>query len=558
MPQVNVPGVGTLSFPDGMSQADMAAAIQKNYPQIHGPQTQAPDDSPFLKGIKDLGREAGRVAVKTVSAVPLMAMDAGVGVRNLANKIAGDTTQYTYPSDTVNQALNSVLPAPTNTAGKVSEGLSTLIASLGMPGPSSVNGVVTPAARVGADVVKNASLMGANKSGYVVPPSQTNAPPLAMRLAEGLGGKHQTLLAAIDNNQGVTNALAARAIGQHPDMPLTQTALQAVRKEAIDNGYAPVRNIGQVPVDDAHIQAAEAIAAGQRGAANVDPRFGNQEITSIAEAMKPKPPMVPGRAAAPGVTVPASGNPESPFGAVGASSGRPAPGFRIPGAPALKPSVQKDPLTGLPVKPTETLDSSDIVDAISALRAKADDAYAAGAKTLGAAYRKAASAYESLIDRHLSNSDDPAAASMLQKFREARILIAKTHDVEGALNGDTGNVNAVKLAQANKAGGGKMTGDLATIASFGNAFPKAAKVSDGVAPEVSPVDLYASLIAAPSTFGASLAAPGARVAARNAALSARGQFSLLQPPGKSLTPSALRSAFQNPTVFENLFGPNNR
>ncbi|MDE2097347.1 MAG: hypothetical protein KGL39_08900 [Patescibacteria group bacterium] len=42
---VNVPGVGQLSFPDGMSQPDMAAAIQKNYPQIHNtqvPQTAAP------------------------------------------------------------------------------------------------------------------------------------------------------------------------------------------------------------------------------------------------------------------------------------------------------------------------------------------------------------------------------------------------------------------------------------------------------------------------------------------------------------------------------------
>ena len=33
---VNVPGVGQLNFPDNMSQADMAAAIQKNYPEIHG------------------------------------------------------------------------------------------------------------------------------------------------------------------------------------------------------------------------------------------------------------------------------------------------------------------------------------------------------------------------------------------------------------------------------------------------------------------------------------------------------------------------------------------
>lgn len=36
---VNVPGIGTLQFPDGMSQAEMAAAIQKNFPEIHGRQS---------------------------------------------------------------------------------------------------------------------------------------------------------------------------------------------------------------------------------------------------------------------------------------------------------------------------------------------------------------------------------------------------------------------------------------------------------------------------------------------------------------------------------------
>jgi len=40
---VNFPGVGTLQFPDGMSQTDMAAAIKKNFPDIHPP---APRMSP--------------------------------------------------------------------------------------------------------------------------------------------------------------------------------------------------------------------------------------------------------------------------------------------------------------------------------------------------------------------------------------------------------------------------------------------------------------------------------------------------------------------------------
>ena len=42
--EVQVPGVGTLQFPDGMSQANMAAAIQKNYPQIHGQSSQTPQE----------------------------------------------------------------------------------------------------------------------------------------------------------------------------------------------------------------------------------------------------------------------------------------------------------------------------------------------------------------------------------------------------------------------------------------------------------------------------------------------------------------------------------
>jgi hypothetical protein len=36
--QVNVPGVGMLEFPEGMSEPDMAAAIRKNFPEIHPPQ----------------------------------------------------------------------------------------------------------------------------------------------------------------------------------------------------------------------------------------------------------------------------------------------------------------------------------------------------------------------------------------------------------------------------------------------------------------------------------------------------------------------------------------
>jgi hypothetical protein len=55
--QVEVPGVGILEFPDGMSQADMASAIKKNYPQIHPQQDQEPtSDTPVqAKGNQNMG-----------------------------------------------------------------------------------------------------------------------------------------------------------------------------------------------------------------------------------------------------------------------------------------------------------------------------------------------------------------------------------------------------------------------------------------------------------------------------------------------------------------------
>src|SRR5579859_3403893 len=122
MPQlVNVPGVGPLSFPDGMSDADMAAAIQKNFPQIHQPQAPAgaaaPDTSdelPFTTpqqeaafgkglaveapqrvwaGIKQAGAglaDAGRFFMG--SGPPTMTAAPGQGLRANPNTLAGQVT----------------------------------------------------------------------------------------------------------------------------------------------------------------------------------------------------------------------------------------------------------------------------------------------------------------------------------------------------------------------------------------------------------------------------------------------------------------------------------
>lgn len=103
---VNVPGVGKLNFPDGMSQQEMAAAIQRNYPQIH----QAPQEPPPLPN----GGPTSRVNLTPtqIQALPANIRDA----RN--NQIMQDYAgqQYREGMDTVQGAASAASAVPANLA----------------------------------------------------------------------------------------------------------------------------------------------------------------------------------------------------------------------------------------------------------------------------------------------------------------------------------------------------------------------------------------------------------------------------------------------------------
>lgn len=74
---------------------------------------------------------------------------------------------------------------------------------------------------------------------------------------------------------------------------------------------------------------------------------------------------------------------------------------------------------------------------------------------------------ERVIEREAVKSGQD---QLVQALREARVAIAKSHDVERALNPETGEVSAKVLARiADKK---RFTDELRTIASFGKAFPQ--------------------------------------------------------------------------------------
>ena len=188
----------------------------------------------------------------------------------------------------------------------------------------------------------------------------------------------------------------------------------------------------------------------------------------------------------------------------------------------------------------DAFDAGSAVSRIKQLRTEADVAYRAGNTDLGKATKEAATALEDAVEGHLTQLNQPDA---LNKFKEARQLIAKTYTVQKAMNPKTGTVDAIALAARLKAGK-PMSAELKDIAEFGLAFPKAAQKSEKIGGTIgiSPLDYtVAGLTGGASLLGGedketsalhAAIALGLRPAARKAVLSNIMQNRLVQQQAK--------------------------
>lgn len=208
-------------------------------------------------------------------------------------------------------------------------------------------------------------------------------------------------------------------------------------------------------------------------------------------------------------------------------------------------------------------DADSAIDVISILRDNAEKAYRAGDNPLGKANKQAATALEDLIDRSLTAKG--ANPDMVSNFRNARQEIAKTYTIQKALNPETGDIDAAKLAKE-LAKGKPLTGDLRTVAEFATAFPKATQNIKGSSPMISPLDYAAGgLGVASSGSPLALAAVAARPAVRKLMMTDfyQKKFAQIQndPSAlqkimpvlldsnavKNLTPKALATLFAQPS-----------
>jgi hypothetical protein len=193
------------------------------------------------------------------------------------------------------------------------------------------------------------------------------------------------------------------------------------------------------------------------------------------------------------------------------------------GFPNAKPSPIIDLADSLK---SDAFDGSAAIAKIIDLRDAADTAFAAKQNLLGKANKKAADLLENEIERHLQKTGQE---TMLDEFRNARQLIAKTYTVQKALNPVSGTVDARALARELKKGK-PLTDELKTAAEFAAQFPKAAQVTEtmGSRPQLSPADIGVAGIASALTNPAAMASLAVRPAARAAALSSPVQNRLIQ------------------------------
>jgi len=165
----------------------------------------------------------------------------------------------------------------------------------------------------------------------------------------------------------------------------------------------------------------------------------------------------------------------------------------------------------------------------------------ANTRALGRAKLQASQEVDNLIERNLSRDKD--AAGLFKAYKQARTLIARSYDVEKALNKGTGNVSAVKLARG--ADKRPVGGELSDVVDFARKYGGAARTVEErgsrAGPSHSPLDVAAATVAGmhhPLAAAALLSRP----VARRYLLSNMGQKSMLPSAAQTLEQKALPRA----------------
>lgn len=486
MPQIiEVPGMGQVEFPDGMSDGQIVAAIRRSQPQRAPTNPAAADPeviTPFgtIKGETSGGFNPAAAIISAGGALERLnrgVMQAKVGpVDWLREKFGmpqsemGRLLEVAQESDKKPmEELREVHPG-SSLVGEVAPAVAVPWRALpavaaseyGSPGERATRGGLALAgnklaeagakvagrsfeaskAKAAEAVTQNASTAKFREAGLAMPTSQTN-PTLTNRVLEGIAGGTKTEQALSRANQPVLDRIIKQDLGLPANVTVTPKVLEDIR--AVEGkAYQAIKAVPKYVSDDVFLQEIQA--------------------------------------------------------------SRPAISAEIP--EMANPAIDKM-IAGLS---KEEFSGSTAIDLIKRLRYQSN----ANLKNridpekleLAQAQKAAAEALESLIDRNLVAMGDNGK---LAAYRAARERIAKTYDAEAALM-ESGSF-AVKDIPLKKS----TSGGMRLAAEFGERFPKSSQKIDSAtkANPFSVVDALfsggaAAVTANPMLLGGVMARPALR------------------------------------------------
>lgn len=290
--QANVEGLGTLNFPDGTSPDVIQKTIKAQIAQ-----QQQPQQKPGSQEQPQLGRIASEVVrpiAQGLTALPLMAADAGVAGGNLINQgiasLGGKSypqEQLQLPSKTFEDVLNRVTTKPDTMLGRGIEDIESMLVG----GPASVEEKAVTAARRSSSLSPKLDLLKvANEHGFTIPPSETGAK--GGKFVQSIAGKPGVEEDASIKNAKRAEELVKDEIKVPQTSALDETTFKA--KYADENAkFEAMRTLpGRLDSSDAqaHQQFLNAIvAAGDRFRPLADefkdPKFGAAVTPDIEKQM---------------------------------------------------------------------------------------------------------------------------------------------------------------------------------------------------------------------------------------------------------------------------------
>jgi hypothetical protein len=344
-----------------------------------------------------------------------------------------------------------------------------------------------------------AQVEAAHGAGYVLTPAMiSDSPGVVPGVMAGWGGKIKLQQAASARNQSVSNRLANEALGLPEHAILNDAAFNQIRAKAGQAYLAISESVPQITPDREFIGDVASLGTQMSEAAAHFPEImSNPTIEKLTKDLS-------------------SGQPFSPQAGLELVKE-----LRFQGNSNLK--AQGDPMK----------------------------------HGLGLAQRQAADAVDDLMDREIQRQVQQSVEggrkvdqNLVERYRNARKLIAKSYDVQAVTNTGTGDVNAQGLAKL-ASRGRPLTDQLKTIADTAAAFPKAMQRPEafGGVEQHSALDFFGSMFAASQGDPSAIAMISGRPLARGAVLSNNMQEGMMAPK----TPSALSpaaNAMSRPPVFE--------